>query len=215
MKFLNKLPLLTLLLASVAGAAPIVVSASQNGCNGGGSGSCTGLFPYLLTAGDDATKQMTFDFRIAKADKSLLQWNLSSVVVHLDVWDNGTTKNPDTAAEQGSVFLLIPGVAPILLGSFQDLNAFHSGNRYSVDLSVPESDLAAVLAGLSAQYDPKHPNRGTVDLSIQVVANTGNFNLASAGRSVTLDFLTPEPAGLGLAGIGLLALGWVARKRVG
>jgi hypothetical protein len=115
-------------------------------------------------------------------------------------------KQYDAASEAGSVYLVI-GSSQYLLGSFgggtQGLNAHPNGQPLGFTGSVAPADIASVFAGLKSTG---------FAFAVKVSRTDGDFNVIdAAGASVDMETM-PEPATVGLFGIGLAGL-WALRRR--
>ncbi|MGA2330073.1 MAG: PEP-CTERM sorting domain-containing protein [Bryobacteraceae bacterium] len=204
-----------LCLVPVAGAT--VITANPAGCNGGGGGSCDGG-PYLLTFGGDESS-MTFDYRIPNSQVKLISY-LNDLLAGVEVWDYPNKNN--TSLKSFDIYLVVGGedystaTYSLLLGTISStLQGYNSGNRDDITETLSSSSgLSAFLAALKL-------SKG--HFGIEVVDTEGSFNLGErqlGSDGVTLvrfaqvDAPTPEPASLGMAGIGLIALCWTLRKKI-
>ena len=191
---------LVLVLCFVPVAGATTVTAGHAGCNGGGGGSCDG--PYLL--GGEGTATLTFDYSIPNSTVKKIV-GLDDVKVGLEVWD--TNNGKDTSIKNFTIELLV-GSDVWTLGNSGDvtLQGFKGSNRdYITETLLDDTELAQFLAALKG-------SKGK--FSVEIIANTGSFNVGGRDRFATLD-TTPEPASLGMAGLGLLALSWAVRKKIG
>ena len=182
----------------VAGAAAI--DANHAGCNGGGGGSCNG--PYLL--GGEGNTTLTFDYSIPnKTVKTMV--SLTDVAIGLGVWD--TNNGRDTSIKNFTIELLV-GSDVWTLGTSGNvtLQGFKSSNRdFITETLLDSGELAQFLTALKG-------SKG--DFSVEIIANAGSFNVGTQDRFATLDYTTPEPASLGMAGLGLIALCWSLRRKI-
>jgi hypothetical protein len=182
----------------LAGAAAI--DANTAGCNGGGGGSCNG--PYLL-GGEGTT--LTFDYSIPNATVKKMV-SLDDVEIGLEVWD--TNNGKDTSSKSFTIELLV-GQDAWTLGTSGNvtLQGYKSSNRDSVTKTLLDGgELAQFLAALKG-------SKGK--FSVEIIADAGSFNVGTRDRFATVDYTTPEPAGLGVAGLGLIALSWTLRRKMG
>jgi PEP-CTERM motif len=189
---------LVLCFVPLAGAATI--DANNAGCNGGGGGSCNG--PYLL--GGEGGTTLTFDYSIPNATVKKMV-SLEDVNVGFGVWD--TNNGKDTSTKSFTIELLV-GSNSWTLGSSGNvtLQGFKSSNRDPITETLLDSaELTAFLSALKG-------SKGK--FSVEIIADTGSFNVGTQDRFATLDY-TPEPASLGMAGMGLFALSWTLRKKLG
>lgn len=204
-------------------ASADAITAGYSGCQGGGSGSCAGG-AYLLSVtpsegGPSVT--WTFDYSIPNADVKQMT-SLDDVVVNLEVFDTKNGQEPDGAKEGFKIYLLVGGVDfntadyHLLLDKIgpTKLDSYTGNSRDTITETVTDSaDLARFLKQLQKNHG---------DFSVEVVAINGDFYLGDRhqtpeggpARFAALDFETPEPASLGTAGIGLLALCWTLRKKI-
>ncbi len=193
---------LALVFSFVPLAGATAIDGNRAGCNGSGGGSCDG--PYLL--GGDGDTTLTFEYSIPKATVKQMV-SLDDLKIGFEVWD--TNNGKDISNKNFSIELLVAGSTPWLLGNSGDvtLEGFKGSNRdYITETLSDSSDLAQFLAALQG-------SKGK--FSIEIIDNTGSFNVGGRDRFATLDYETPEPASLGMAGMGLLALAWSLRKKLG
>ena len=181
----------------VAGATAL--GANNAGCDGGGGGSCNG--PYLL--GGEGNTTLTFDYSIPnKTVKKMV--SLDDVKVGLEVWD--TNNGKDTSSKSFSIELVV-GSSAWTLGTSGSvtLQGYKSSNRDSITETLLDSgELAEFLTALKG-------SKGK--FSVEIIADKGSFNVGTQDRFATLDYTTPEPASLGMAGMGLIALSWSLRRK--
>ena len=211
--------LLTVVFCLVPIAGATVITAGYAGCNG--VKPCDSG-PYLLAVNQEAPGSWTFDYSIPNRQARGIT-SLDQVVVDLEVFDRRAGEGKDKANEGFTVYLIVGGEDhlsadySLALYSFGParLDPYTGGDRLLLNEIVPDGDLPAFLAALQG-------NRG--DFGVEVVATTGNFwlgdrrgtpgNVEDPGRFVTLDFQsTPEPASLGIAGIGLIGICLALRKK--
>lgn len=199
-------------------ASATSITAGYSGCNGA-SGSCpTGS--YQLTAGST----WTFDYKIPNSQVQLISY-LNDVIAGLEVWDTNGGNN--TSTKSLNVYLLVGGedystltdtstTYSGLLGTVTStLAGYTSGTRDAfTETLTTSSELSAFLTALQG-------SKG--NFSIEVVDTEGTFNLGerhvgddgvTPARFASLDYTAPEPASLGLAGFGLIAMFWSLRKRI-
>jgi hypothetical protein len=190
--------ILVLCLVPFAGATPI--PAGDAGCNAGGGGSCYG--PYAL-GGD--VKTLTFDYSVANsAIKNLV--SLDNVAVGLGVWD--TNGGNDTSNKSFTIDLLIGSSVWTVRTIGGTLEGYKSANRDFITATLLDSsELASFLTALQG-------TKGKFSVEIIAADDSGSFNVGTQDRFATLDFIAPEPASLGLAGIGLVALCWSLRRKI-
>lgn len=200
-------------LVPMAGAA--VILAGYAGCDG--TSPCD-PGPYTLST--SGVSSLTFDYSIPNREARQI-WYFNAVTVNLEVFDRAAGDPRDGAVEGFEIYLIVGGedhdtatyslllttVGPALL------DAYRSGSRLVLNEAVAGAELPAFLAALQG-------NRG--DFGVQVVATTGDFYLGARhgqpggdpGRWVQMDYVSiPEPATCGVAGLGLLALGMLLRKK--
>jgi len=188
--------ILALCLAPLAGATAI--TAGHDGCNGGGGGSCNG--PYLLSG---TTTTLTFDYSIPNATvKKIVA--LEDLSAGVGVWD--TNNGKDTSTKNFSIDLVV-GSNSWTLGTSGNvtLQGYKGSNRdFITETLTNATELAQFLTALKG-------SKGK--FSVEIVANTGSFNVGTEDRFATID-TTPEPASLGMAGMGLVALSWSLRRKI-
>ena len=182
----------------LAGASAI--TANRAGCDGNGGGSCDG--PYLL--GGEGNTTLTFDYSIAKSTVKQIV-SLEDVKFGFEVWDTNNGKDKST---KNFTFELVVGTHSWTLGDSGDvtLQGFKSSSRDDITATLLDgTDLQEFLTALKG-------SKGK--FSVEIIDNTGSFNVGGRDRFATLD-TTPEPASLGMAGMGLLALSWSLRRKLG
>ena len=215
----------------LAGAASI--DANTAGCNGGGSGSCSSG-PYLMSYGGEGYASFTFDYSVPNSQVKQISY-LDDLKVGVEVW-NYPTKN-DSTLKSFDIYLLVgsqdhtTATYSLLLGTVgpTSLAGYNGSNRDPITATLTNSSsLAAFLTALKG-------SKGDFEVEIVPIAAGGggaafsaeadgsfSFNLGqrqkddneNAVRFATLDAETPEPASLGMAGFGLLALCWSLRKKI-
>jgi hypothetical protein len=226
--------ILALCFVPVAGATSIMANGA--GCNGGGGGSCASG-PYTLGPEGDQMS-WTFDYSIPNSEvKQFL--SIDDVTVGVEVWNYPDKK--DTSPKSFSIYLLVGGedittaTHVWLLGTVgpTTLAGFDSGNRDVITETLDSSDLAAFLAALKKskgdfEVEVVATGSGVVGVDYASPLGAGSdtysqtFNLGQRQtddsgnpvRFASLDVDMPEPASLGTAGIGLLALCWALRKKI-
>jgi PEP-CTERM motif len=152
-----------------------------------------------LTIGFDAPGSATYDLS-----------TLDSLTVDLSVADNPGLfgKQFDALSEGGSVYLVV-GSSQFLLGNFgggsTGLNAYPIATPLALTLSVAPADLPAVFADLKA---------ADFVFGLKVARTSGDFEVIdAAGASAELQGVAPEPATVGLIGLGLVGLCALRRRR--
>lgn len=206
--------LLTIVFCLVPIAGATAITAGYAGCNG--VKPCdTG--PYLLGFNGEVASRWRFDYSIPNREAQQIAY-LDEVVVDLEVFDRRGGEGRDRADEGFAINLIVGADYTLPLYTYDParLDPYTSGDRLLLNLILPDSDLPAFLAALQG-------NRG--DFGVEVVATSGDFWLGERhgspgekggdpGRFVTLDFQSvPEPATLGIAGIGLIVICLAARKK--
>ena len=222
--------ILSFCFAPIAGAD--VLTAGYAGCNTGGT--CSGG-AYQLTAGGDVST-WTFDYSIPNSDVKQISY-LNNVVVNLEVFDTKNQQPPadgadfqgaqsleaDGAKEGCKIYLLVGGddhttaAYHLLLDTIGPtyLDSYTGADRDTITETLTDAtELARFL---------KQLKKSNGDFSVEVVATHGDFYLGDRhqtpdgdpARFAALDVTDlPEPASVGTAGIGLIALLWTLRKKI-
>ncbi len=212
---------LALAFCFVATAGATAITAGYSGCNGLPGNCPTGS--YQLSFGGTPSNYV-FDYQVPNSQVKTMSY-LDDVVASLEVWDTNSGNN--TSSKSFSIYLLVGPFAgaedystatySLLLSASGEvtLGGYDTNNRDVIaDTVLSGSDLSAFLAALKV-------SKGA--FSVEVVDTEGTFNLGErhlGGDGVTpvrfaqLDFETPEPTSLGMAGIGLIALCWTLRKKI-
>ncbi len=183
----------------LAGASTI--TANLAGCDGGGGGSCAG--PYTL-GGDVMT--LAFDYSIPNATVKKMV-SITDVVAGLGVWDTDNGKDP--SLKSFSIELVV-GSDVWTLGTSGSvtLEGYKNSNRDFITETLLDTvkldEFLVALKGSKGKF------------SVEVVADPGfgSFLVGTQDRFATLDYTTPEPASLGMAGMGLMALCWSLRRKI-
>ncbi len=135
---------------------------------------------------------------------------LDLLTISLSVADNPGLlgRQFDALSEGGSVYLVVGG-SQFLLGDFggdsTGLNTHPIASPLALTFSVAPSDLPVVFADLKA---------ADFVFGVKVARTSGDFDVIdAAGASAELEGVAPEPATLGLIGIGLVGLCALRRRR--
>ena len=162
--------------------------------------------PFLISV---LRNGLTINFAASPSSTQMLT-TLDALAVSLSVADNPGLlgRQYDAALEAGSVYLVVGG-SQFLLGSFgggtTGLNANPISSPLALTLSVAPADLPAVFAALKS---------AGFAFGLKVSRANGDFEIINAaGASAELQGThNPEPATVGLIGIGLAGL-WTLRRR--
>lgn len=183
----------------VVGATTI--DANNAGCNGGGGGSCAG--PYTLGG---PVMTLTFDYSIPNATVKKMT-SITDVGVGLGVWD--TNNGKDTSLKSFTIELVVGSNVWTLGTSGQiTLEGYKSSNRdFITETLLDTAKLEEFLTALKG-------SKGKFSVAVVADPGFGNFLVGTQDRFATVDYTNPEPASLGMASMGLIALCWSLRRKI-